>query len=243
MIRHLCPACDGLLYSSSAAVGLQIHCEYCRSRVEVPAQSQSGPYRGYRPVRPAQRPAVSRISSLKLMVLLLAGAVGVTGILYTNWGRGGDPSRIPLARVVKTRDGGCEIRVPASWIERWRLYGQNELMVRPWQDDMCVEVRSEAKVLSGQAMTLEEYARLASHNWKHKLKDGTGGTARRLTVDGLPAVQYELSGAAEGNSVVCLLTLIEGRRQFHQIVAVTTCGATRNRSLLQQITESFREGQ
>lgn len=60
------------------------------------------------------------------------------------------------------------------------------------------------------------------------------------SIDGLPALQYELRGTVDGQSVIYLHTTVEGTDGYYQVVGWTTAdGYRENKEVLEEVVESF----
>jgi hypothetical protein len=178
-------------------------------------------------------------------LLVLFAGTGLTGAVAVRvWSLRGSPTDEPLTRTVVAKDGRSQIQVPADWEDQpMPLLEDGELKVAPWPDDLCVKVLTEPKRILGQTMAHSEYARLVTDNMKRKMQGFPQVSGPHpMTVNGRPALRYELTGRVEDVSALFLLTVVEGGDHFHQVLAVSTIrAAERGRPLLERITATFRE--
>lgn len=175
---------------------------------------------------------------------VLAGALlGIGLATFARTTAGQPAAREPLSKRYETKNGWGELRVPDGWVEKaFAALEEGELKVGSGADDACVKVLTEPKVILGQPMNRDEYARQVADVVKRNLEGVSVSGPRSVRVGDRPAVCYELTGRVSGIAVLFLVTVVEGERHFHQIVAVSSSSrAGANRPLLEEITLSFRE--
>lgn len=244
MIRHVCKGCDTVLWSSNRLAGLPIKCEHCRHENEVPRESSDElPLRHRR--RAAPRRASRSLVPVLVVLLAVMGVVGVGGVFAVGaWAMSRDQADDPLTQTYTSKDRRTQIQVPSSWTERpMEFMEEGELKVVSWGGDACVKLLTEGKVILGQPVTRDEYGRIVIEGLKRNM-DGyptvTGPVV--MTVNGRPALRYEVSGRVEGTPALFLMTIVEGESHFHQVVALTTSrNSQSNRALLERISATFTE--
>ncbi|WP_248965179.1 hypothetical protein [Sphaerisporangium perillae] len=65
---------------------------------------------------------------------------------------------------------------------------------------------------------------------------------RRVTIGGMPGLQYDMQGDVEGGRVGWVLTSIDGAAHYHNIVVTTTASRVQaNSRRLRAIVATFRE--
>jgi len=135
----------------------------------------------------------------------------------------------------------ASVKIPRGWKEVQDLVPGTDLQFAdPDHRRYFVMVSESRKSLKNN--TLEKYSEFTRGGILEALKKRESWGPRSLTIDGLPAVQYEVGGVTGGERFLYLHTIVEGRDYFHQLVGWTH-GSLKDQNwpILNQITESFRE--
>src|SRR5262249_30661017 len=89
---------------------------------------------------------------------------------------------------------------------------------------------------------LEKFAKLVLSGLTKHLESETVSAPRSLTINDRKAIQYEVRGTIGKVNGVYWLTCVEGREDFHQVLAWTLVSmAEKNQPILDQAIMSFRE--
>src|ERR1043166_1934751 len=122
-------------------------------------------------------------------------------------------------KVVTASDNRSQIRVPKSW-GPMQLNEAAEIQVGSEEDDSYLIVLTEVKEdLDG--WNLDKHSRVTLGKLLAGLAFPTISGPKSMTVDGHPAVQYEIHGASDGHKVVYPHTTVDGATMFSQILAWT----------------------
>ncbi len=171
-----------------------------------------------------------------LALLVALGSCG--GYAGFQWYQGHIP-----ATVVSATDGASHIKIPHRWTKLDHLNARALIQAGDAQDDDYVIVLTEAKSDVPSATNLEAYAALALATDRSAFPTEMQVSApTRIDVGGSPAIQYELESAGVPRSDGYLVTFLEGKTDFHQVVAWTGASSfDDHRALLARVTNSFGE--
>jgi hypothetical protein len=143
--------------------------------------------------------------------------------------------------VVTASDKKSQLTVPASW------------------KDVPPSFREELAVIQRGDLRREQYVIVATldrddfedfdafsaamlEGAQGALDEAEVGQPRNLTLGGLPAVQYEITGKAQGIKVVFWYTMVSGKNGFYQVVAWTLPSKRAEAEpTITQVISSFRE--
>jgi hypothetical protein len=171
--------------------------------------------------------------TLKILGLLLAILPFVTGIGCT-------PEK-KEKKILKDKEGNFEIAVPAAWEEESDLNDMAEVQTGHRSSDMFAIVLVDNKA-DLHEVDLQKHSDITRTSLENSLKAVNESEPKQLTIDGKPALQYEIRGAYGSTNLIYLHTTIEGSNRYYQIVAWTTPSRwEKNRSTLEKITEYFHE--
>lgn len=182
----------------------------------------------------------------KGLMLFLLLTTGLSGCLFFGGRDDQTPSENQIAdgpTDLENAATGVQITVPDGWrIAREGLRRNADIYaVYPSRDLYAMVLSERAAVLS--QFDLEDNATQYRRLIRSELDDYEGedrlGTS---SVDGKPAVQYEIRGRVDGVPVVYLHTTIKGADSYYQVVGWTTeDGYEANEEVLKAIAQSFRE--
>jgi len=149
--------------------------------------------------------------------------------------------RGPKTKDIISADGKFRITVPAGWDVEKDLNDAADLQASHRDSEMYIVVLSETKE-DLHDMTLEGHSKLTREALLKTVQDSSISGPTSVTVDGHPAVQYEIRGAVNHVNVVYLHTTVESPKYFHQILAWTVPSRfALNKTTLEQVTEKFHE--
>lgn len=195
------------------------------------------------PTVPLQQPPKQN-STLKI-VLIVAGVVvaamclciGVIGVL-TLLGQRVDST---ATKVFTASDNNSQISAPTSWRVIDDLNEKAEIKIGNKVIDRYVLVLTETKDSVGVA-DVAEFTELSVDNFTSSIDNPTVSGPNTLTINGRQAVQYEVHGVTDDLEVVYLVTGVDGKEHFHQVIGL--CGEedfAKAREPLQTVIMSFEE--
>jgi hypothetical protein len=138
-------------------------------------------------------------------------------------------------------DGRSQIILPKGWKEYRKLHDNAEIQAAHLKKESYVIVLSENKE-DFDEMTLEKHSKLTRTGILESLKKPTINRLPDLTINGRPAIQFEISGVINNIKIVYLHTTVETNEYFHQILAWTLKSKYNdNKESLQKVIKSFKE--
>ena len=184
-----------------------------------------------------------RIATAGLILGYIALALGVLGIPLLVSMIQSDRERLHRLsterKEIASNDGKIKVTVPGMWTKLPELNKQATLQVGDKSKQMYLIVITDAKA-DLDNFALEKHHQLTRDRMLQKLKNASASESVRLTIDGHPAMQDELSGTEHGTNVVFLHTTVDDGDHFQQILAWTLKSRWQQRNeLLREITGSF----
>ena len=151
---------------------------------------------------------------------------------------GDDPNA--LTKTISS-ESGLEMKVPASWREDNALNAQADLQASNREAEAYALVIPDLKQEFVNPK-LEDFATMAKDNFIKGIQNPNVTGPRQLTLNGKPAIRYEIRGVAENIRVVYLMTLMETDSRFLQVIAWSLPDRlSENRPILEDVTASIRE--
>lgn len=143
-------------------------------------------------------------------------------------------------RRMQASDEKTEIVVPANW-DVLELNDAAEIEVGNEKDEAYLIVLNELKDdLAG--WNLDKHSRVTLGRLLSGLDNPAVTGPKSITINGSPAVQYEIKGAADGRNIVYIHTTIDGPKYFSQILAWTLASRAESvRPQLLKAVTTFRE--
>ncbi len=141
---------------------------------------------------------------------------------------------------MKSSDGKVQLLMPGTW-GKMELNENSELEVGNAQLEEYLIVLNEVKEdLYG--WNLDKHSRVTLANLISSLAFPKITGPKSMTINGYPAVQYEIRGASESTNVIYLHTTIEGPTLFSQVLAWTLPSKwDKARPTLDRVIGSYRE--
>jgi hypothetical protein len=141
---------------------------------------------------------------------------------------------------ISSEDGKIKVTVSGMWVKMPELNKQAPLQVGDKTKEMYLIVLSDAKSDS-QNQTLENYHQITRDRMQQNMKNASASEPVRLTIDGHPAMQDELSGTRDDTDIVFLHTTVDDGDHFQQILAWTLKSRWKQQNeQLREITRTFR---
>ena len=162
------------------------------------------------------------------------------GLTFTAAGCGALASGAP--DTVTASDRQSQITIPRGWKVKADLHDEAEIEVGNFLSQAYLIVLSESKQ-DFDDITYERHSQLTRTGLLENLKNAQmSGAPTQLTINGMPAVQYEVRGSVDGVKLVYLHTTIDGKASFHQVITWTTPSRyAKNKATMQSVITSFKE--
>lgn len=147
---------------------------------------------------------------------------------------------VASARTLYSDDGISELNAPDHWTVRADIGRAAALRVSNTQADYHLSVYTYLPEET-DADSLDAFAEAFAANLEQNIEKAQVSEARRLMVNGRPAIQYEIRGGGK-DRFIYLTTAVEGKRAKHQIVAtISEADYAAHEPDLQKAIRSFRE--
>lgn len=168
----------------------------------------------------------------------LQTTIALAGVMMLAWAS----STLAGARTLYSDDGLSEIRVPGEhWLVRPHVGRSAALRASDTQGDGVVVVNTYLPD-ELDPMPLDKLSKKLSTNLLENLQDGQLSPARKLTLHGRPAVEYEISGLDGDTRFTYLSTVVEGTSAKHHLIAwMPVASYKANPNALREVFSSFRE--
>ena len=145
-------------------------------------------------------------------------------------------------KVITSDDGKVQLTVPGSWSTRKDLNEEASIQAANLRAEQYAVVITDSKADFTDDVGLGGYT--------EKIRNGASSTIatpvltedRSLTVNGHPALQFEVSGSIESVKARWIYTIIDTPQAYYQIVAWTLNSKYEaNRQVLLDVSSSLRE--
>lgn len=123
-------------------------------------------------------------------------------------------------KVFTSSDGRSQVTAPTDWRTMTDLNSSAEIQIGAAFAEEYLVVLTESESDS-TGYTLEEYATTIRDNFTKSVDNTLIGAPANLTINGLPAIQYEIRGTADDIDIVYWLTAIQGEKNLFQVVGWT----------------------
>lgn len=144
-------------------------------------------------------------------------------------------------RTIKSKDGKFQITVPAYMSESPGLNKDSEITAANGARELYAFVLSKKKTDYADGQTLDEHTDILRNALMKQLTGSDATTPEKLTIDGIDARRYQVTGSKDGVKLAYVLTIIETNDQFHHIWSWTIPSKlNENGPILAQIGDSFR---
>jgi hypothetical protein len=121
----------------------------------------------------------------------------------------------------KSEDGSESITAPSSWKVETELNDDASIQIAKEADEKYVIVIKDSKELLEEDMQLSEYADLVKSTFESSITNVDSSEAKETTVDGNPALYFDISGEANDLDVSYMYTCVETSDSFYQIMGWT----------------------
>lgn len=136
---------------------------------------------------------------------------------------------------------GPILGVPEGWRQVNDLVDNGDLQFEDSEHRRYFIIYSEDRA-NLERKTLERYSKFVREGLRDGLRSPDWVGPKTMTINGMKAIQYEISGLAGEERFFYLHTTVEGKTQFHQLVGWSPSSLkSANGPLIEKITENFRE--
>ncbi len=145
-------------------------------------------------------------------------------------------------KVIKSTDGTFQVLVPGGWSDEKGLNDNADLQAGHRSSQMFVIVLGEGKQDLEEGMTVDQHSEITRNSLLAGVKSPAISEEKRLTIDGKPALQFEIRATVDHIKIIYLHTTVEALNNFYQILAWTVPSQwEKNKDTLMKVTEKFHE--
>ncbi len=180
------------------------------------------------------------VATIVMGVLGLGAVIAAVAFSANQVAEAVEESKIP--REFADDEGRFALTGPGSWSVQDLGHPDAELEIGNLFAEEYVMVISEAKSEFDEDFSLDDFADIAGGAMIDVLGDPDYSEFEELTVNGMPARRHRLNGTIDGIRIAYVNTFVEGKEDFHQVLA-WTLEVKQDLAIekLQEAANSFRE--
>lgn len=146
-------------------------------------------------------------------------------------------------KVVKSKDGKTQLTVPSTWSEDSTSNPTASLQVVNSLSGMYAAVVTESRE-DFKTVALEKVTDVVRAQQGKRIEGATFTEPVQTTINGYPAMQYEVRGTIQNVNLAYLNTVVETPDNIHQILTWTLQSKfDANKPTLAEVAQSFKEVQ
>lgn len=147
-------------------------------------------------------------------------------------------------KVVKSKDGKTQLTVPSTWIEDPTSNPAASLQVVNALSGMYAAIITEGRQDFSKTLTLDKVTELIREQQGKRIEGAQFTEPVPTTINGHPAMQYEVRGTIQNVNLAYLNTVVETPDNYHQILTWTLQSKfDANKPTLAEVAQSFKEMQ
>ena len=144
-------------------------------------------------------------------------------------------------QVVTGTDGKSQLTVPGTWNTQTDLNDNATIQVGNVILEQFTIVISESKE-DFATLDFDDYIDIIRRSAKQTLTDAVLTESRSITVNGYPAVQFEVDGSVARIKAKWLYTLVDAPKNYHQVLAWSSAAKyEKNKPVFVDVVNSFKE--
>lgn len=176
------------------------------------------------------------------LILVLVGATLSTlciGALVVFMGLNALGSFAPA--VFTASDNQSRVTAPGNWKDLPELHDDAELHIGDDSDEVYLIVLTESREDLGE-MPLDEYTDLVTASFSETIENAVFSEPRTMTINGMDAIQLDITGTVDDLDVVYTLTGVAGDANYFQLVGWTLADRIeRNREVIEGTIATFEQ--
>lgn len=143
--------------------------------------------------------------------------------------------------VFTASDNQSRVTAPGNWKDLPELNDDAELHIGEENDEIYLIVLTESREDLGD-LPLDEYTDLVTANFSETIEDATFSEPRTMMINGMEAIQLDITGTVDDLDVVYTLTGVAGDANYFQLVGWTLADRVeRNREVIEQTIANFEQ--
>ncbi|BBI33024.1 hypothetical protein [Cohnella abietis] len=139
------------------------------------------------------------------------------------------PKSSSETEVKTSEDGKLEITIPKGWDDKVELMPDADIQAMNGREEEYLVILRESKSDFADDFSLEEYRDIIIDNMAGSLINANVSEPKKLVINGMSALQYEISGEMDKLKVSYLATIIESDNNFTQVLFWTLLNRMENK--------------
>lgn len=145
-------------------------------------------------------------------------------------------------QVMTSTDGKCQVTVPGSWQKQTTLNDVATIQAANLLGELYVIVIPESKEDIDKSVNLDFVTNVIRENLTKSINSTVFSEPVSVTINGMPAKQFEVSGEAENVKIKYLYAVVDAPQTYYQVVTWTlTSRFESNKDKLLEVINSFKE--
>lgn len=145
-------------------------------------------------------------------------------------------------QIITSDDGKHQITVPGDWKKQTNLNDQASIQAAKPRAELYVVVITDGKDGFGDTVNLDFVTDSVRKNLTESVVGAVFSEPIPVTINGLPAKQFEVKGEVDKIKVTFLYAIVEAPQSFYQVITWTlTPRFENNRGKLLEVINSFKE--
>ncbi|WP_040214358.1 hypothetical protein [Clostridium polynesiense] len=147
-----------------------------------------------------------------------------------------------LDKTIKSKDNLVQLNVSSEWSTQTNLNDAANIQVANLPLEKYLINISDSKENFSNSFTVKDYYEAVSRNMEGMLNNGKVEAHEELTIGGNKAIQFEVKGEMDKLKVAYLVTIIETKGYFHQVISWTLIDRFEKYKVeYKDITNTFKE--
>jgi hypothetical protein len=143
--------------------------------------------------------------------------------------------------VVTATDGQSRLTVPGTWSVQTDLHDDAEIQAANLSQEQYMIVLTESKA-DFVDTEFADYNEIVAESVAANASADETPDGAALTINGRPAMRYEVHGTVDNMKVVYWLTTVDGEQNYYQVLAWTLeSKAEQNAPVFDEVVQSFQE--
>lgn len=144
--------------------------------------------------------------------------------------------------VITCTDGKCQLTVPGNWSPQKDLNDDANLQAGNLRAEQYAVIISELKADFTSEVDLNAFTEIVRKGVNETIKTPIVSENRPLTVNGYPAIQFDVAGSVENIKARWLYTIVGTPKNYHQILTWTLNSKYEaNKPVFLDVINSFKE--
>lgn len=171
---------------------------------------------------------------LSLLAILLA-STAACAVLKRLGRDGGSPT------VLTSQDGKFQLTLPAGWRTETELNEEASLQGSNRSRELYVALLTDTKSDFEGDVSLADFTSVTRNHMVTQIHPTKTTEPTPVTINGNPALQYEVHAAVEGIKAAYIITNVETSEHYHQILTWTLASRfEENRGVLLEVSQTFK---